>query len=89
MAKHSFNADESAEEILTTVERVLRDKTEFINRLISIHGRATIHTIMRERQQAMHDALRETPASATSPPTSYKPRKGDTSHARRPKGQPA
>lgn len=86
MAKHSFNADVNAEEILSTVELVLRDKTEFINRLITIHGRATIHTIMREREQALHESLRETP----TPPAPYKPsRKGDTSHTRRPKPQTA
>ena len=56
MPKHSFNADDGAEDILTLVERVIRDKTEFLNRLIVLHGRGTIETIMAERQQALHDA---------------------------------
>jgi len=61
MPKHSFNADAGAEDILTLVERVIRDKTEFLNRLIVLHGRGTIETIMAERQRALHDAreLRE------------------------------
>ena len=55
MPKHSFNADEAAESILSLVERALRDKTEFLNRLIILHGRLTIETIMQERQQALAD----------------------------------
>ncbi len=75
MAKHSFNADDEAEEILLLAERALRDKTEFLNRLINKHGRQVIHTIMTERQKAVADALHEphgtyhsaTPDSAPNP----------------------
>ena len=71
MPKHSFNADSTAEDVLTLVERVIRDKTEFLNRLIALHGRPTIETIMAERQQALRDAqsLREeSPTYKSKPP---------------------
>jgi len=60
---------------------VLRDKTEFINRVIAIHGRATVEAIMRERQDALHDALREHE-------TTYKSTK-DTAHIKRTKTETA
>ena len=57
MAKHSFNADDTSEAILVTVDLVLRDKTEFLNRLISVHGHATIQLIAADRQRVLHEAL--------------------------------
>lgn len=61
MSKHSFNADDDSESVLATVEAVLKDKTEFLNRLIQMHGQAVIQSIMRERQDAFNKLLEKSP----------------------------
>lgn len=63
MPKHSFNADDTTEGVLTTVEKVLKDKTEFLNRLVTTHGEAMIRHIMNERQRALRQMSMESRVS--------------------------
>lgn len=60
MAKHTFNADDDVQPLLTRAQRVLKDKSEFLNRLIRQHGAAMIKIIHAERGEDMQqDELRE------------------------------
>lgn len=94
MAKHSFNADDDAESVLTTVEQVLRDKTEFLNRLIVAHGQAVIQSIMRERQDTLHKLSvppppQRIPRQLRQPPPRDPPRRFESRRRNRPRPRSA
>jgi hypothetical protein len=64
MAKHSFNSDGTAEEILAVAVTTLRDKTQFLNRLIQDYGPTMIHRLMDERNQLLRSSKIPTPGSS-------------------------
>ena len=61
LVKHSFNADEESEKLLVSAEKILRDKTEFINRCIQHAGPLVIENVNTERNQHVAELLHERP----------------------------
>lgn len=61
MPKHSFNADSVSQDILALTKKTTGDKTELLNRLLALYGRAVLNDIWSERGKLLNPRVSSEP----------------------------